>query len=180
MDMSKALETEISEPEDSESKSRKLPAKPQRRQFIKPQELIVAVVFIAVVAVLLVTLVNKLTLDRDVANARAVSNEAIVDIRERNGNAIWSLGSPDFKKAYTPASLTQGFNSVAVATLKKPTLDRQVVVNSSSGRAVYFVYKYTALKVPFYVRTTVQHESGHWYLTSVVGNIDESVLLGDD
>jgi len=45
---------------------------------------------------------------------------------------------------------------------------------------VYFVYEYTALKVPFYVRTTIQQESGHWYLTSVVGNIDESALLGDD
>ena len=179
MRMSETLEPEISEPKVSESSSRKLPTKPSHRRLIKPQELFVAVVFIAVVVVLLITLVNKLVLARDISNAHAVSSKVVIDIQKRNGNAIWSLGSPDFKKAYTPASLTQGFENVTIATLKTPTLVHQIVVDTSSGRTVYFVYAYTALKVPFYVRTTIEHESGHWYLTSIVGNIDESTLLNE-
>ena len=179
MIMSKAPDPEISEPDTSEPSLRKLPTKPRRRQLIKPQELVVAAIFIAVVAVLLITLINKLVLDRDIVNARAVSSKVVVDIQKRDGNAIWSLGSPEFQKSYTPASLTRGFQSVAVATLKTPTLVDQISDSEPSGRTIYFVYEYTALKVPFYVRTGIQQESGHWYLTGIAGNIDESDLTGN-
>jgi len=175
--MSEAPEPEISKPEVSEPSPRKLPAKPTRKQFIKPQELVVAVIFIAVVAILLATLVNKLTFNHDVSNARTVSNKVIADIQKRNGAAIRSLGSPSFQKSYSAASLTQGFKSVEIATLKTPTPVQQTVVDTPSGRSVYFIYEYTALKVPFYVRTSIRQESGHWYLTSIVGNINESDLL---
>jgi hypothetical protein len=151
----------------------------KRRRLIKPTELVVGAVFIAVCAVLVMTLMNKMTLHRDVTDARAVSDKTITDIQHRDGGAIRSLGSPGFQHRYTAAALTKQFKSVEIATLKTPQLDRQIVVDGSSGRTVYFVYKYTALKVPFYVRTTIQHQSGHWYLTGVNGNIDETVLTGD-
>jgi cytoskeletal protein RodZ len=175
--MSEAPESEVSKPEISEPSSRKLPTEPKRRQFAKPQELVVAVVFIAIVAILIVTLVNKITLNRDVSNARTISNEVVADIQKRDGGAIRSLGSPSFQKTYSAASLTQGFKSVEIATLKTPTPVQQTVVDTPSGRSVYFIYEYTALKVPFYVRTSIRQESGHWYLTSIVGNINESDLL---
>jgi hypothetical protein len=152
--------------------------KPKGRRLIKPGELILSIVFVAVCAVLIAILLNKLRLRRDVSNARTVSDKVITDIRRRDGAGIRSLGSPKFQQTYSAAELTQDFKSVEIATLKTPTLDRQIVVDGSSGRVIYFVYKYTALKVPFYVRTTIQHQSGHWYLTGVNGNIDETTLTG--
>ncbi len=159
--------------------AKQIEAKPTRRRFIKPSELIIAVVFTAVVAVLTITLANKLTLKHDVTSARAVSDKVITNISKRDGTAIRAQGSPKFQKTYTGTELTQDFRSVEVATLKTPQLDRQIVVDAPSGRIVYFVYKYTALKVPFYVRTAVQHQSGHWYLTSITGNINEAALTGN-
>ena len=153
-------------------------AKAKRRKLIKPSELVVGAVFIAVCAVLLMTLLNKLTLRRDVSNARSVSDKTITDIQHRDGAAIRSLGSPSFQHLYSATALTQQFKSVEVATLKAPRLNRQIVVDTSSGRTVYFVYEYTALKVPFYVRTTIKQQSGHWYLTGVNGNLDENALTG--
>lgn len=160
--------------------ARKFSDKAKRRKLAKPSELIIGALFIVVVVVLVITLINRLALKRDVSNAQKVSNEVIADIGKRNGAAIRSLGSPDFQRTYTATSLTQGFQSVEIATLKTPTLVDQIVADTPSGRDVYFVYAYTALKVPFYVRTGIEHRSGHWYLVSIAGNIDESQLDGSD
>jgi hypothetical protein len=165
--------------ESSEPDLRKLPAKSARRKLIRPGELIIGALFIAVVAVLLITLINKLTLKHDVSNARTVSDKVIADIQKRDGAAIHSLGSPNFQRTYSATSLTQDFKSVEIATLKAPALDHQIAIDTPSGRDVYFIYKYTALKVPFYVRTGIAHRSGHWYLVSIDGNIDESQLTGN-
>jgi len=154
-------------------------AKSKRRTLIKPSELIVSVVFIAVCAVLIVTLVNKLTLKHDVANAKTVAEKTVVDIQHNNGAGAYALGSPKFKKTITANALTGQFKAIDVTTSKAPTLDRQIVVDGSSGRSVYFVYKYTTLKVPFYIRVGVQHQSTHWYLVAVTGNVDESTLVGN-
>jgi hypothetical protein len=164
--------TDIPESETSKLSSEK----PKRRQFVKPSELIIGLLFIGLVAVLLITLINKITLKRDVSDARTVSSKVIIDIQARNGDAIWRLGSPKFQRAYSPADLTEGFIHLEVATLKTPTLDDQFVVTTSSGRTVFFIYKYTALKVPFYVRTAITHQAGHWYLTGIAGNADETQL----
>ncbi|HEY4161337.1 MAG TPA: hypothetical protein VGM08_04720 [Candidatus Saccharimonadales bacterium] len=153
--------------------------KPKRRSFIKPGELIAGVVFVAVCAVLIVTLVNKLALRHDVTSAKTVADKTIVDIKRTNGAGAYALGSPKFKKTISASALTGQFKTIAVTTGKAPTLDRQIVVDGSSGRTVYFVYKYTTLKVPFYIRVGVQHQSTHWYLVAVTGNVDESTLVGD-
>jgi hypothetical protein len=74
-------------------------------------------------------------------------------------------------------SLTLLFKHEEVATLKNPTLDRTIVYNDKTGRTVFFIYKYTALKVPFYIRTGVTKESGGWKLSSLSGSLDESRLI---
>ena len=155
---------------------RKLFVKTKRRQLIKPSELIIGALFVVVVVILVVTLISKITIKRDVSNAQAVSNEVIADIGKRDGAAIRSLGSPDFQHSYSATSLTQGFESVEIATLKTPKLVDQIVADDANGRDVYFIYEYSALKVPFYVRTGIEQRSGHWYLFSIAGNIDESQL----
>jgi hypothetical protein len=154
-------------------------AKSKRRQLIKPGELIVGIVFIAVCALLIVMLVNKLVLKHDVTNAETVANKVVLDIQHNDGTSAYALGSPKFKKTITASNLADQFKAIAVTTRKAPTLDRRIVVDGSSGRAVYFVYKYTTLKVPFYIRIGVQHQSAHWYLVAVTGNVNESALTGN-
>jgi hypothetical protein len=150
----------------------------RRRTIITPGELIVTVIFVGIVVALAIVLVREITLRHDVTNARAVSSKVVNDVKTRSGTAMRSLGSPTFQRTYTASALTKQFNSVKIATLKTPTLDQQIVVDTPDGRNIYFIYKYNALKVPFYVRTTIEHRSGHWYLTAVDGNIDESELTG--
>ncbi|HUB93061.1 MAG TPA: hypothetical protein VMB52_01015 [Verrucomicrobiae bacterium] len=152
----------------------------KRRIFIKPRELVFGIILITICVIVSAVAINKIGLERDTTDARTISDRVIAAIAKRDGSAIRATGSPDFQKAYSATQLTQGFENVEIATLKTPTLDRQVIVNTPNGRSFYFVYKYSALKVPFYVRTTVQRESGHWYLTSIAGNIDESVLTSND
>lgn len=164
----------------SETETRTISSKPKRRQFIKLNELILGVIFIAVVVFLATMLISNLVLKNDVNNAKAVSNQVVADINKRDGAAIRALGSPEFQRQYTAASLTQGFTAVEVATYKMPSLDQQIVVDTPDGRDVYFIYKYSALKVPFYVRTDIEHRSNHWYLTAIAGNIDESQLNGSN
>lgn len=151
-------------------------AKASRRSLIKPRELVIGIIFIGVVTLLLTTLISKIALKRDVTSAQIVSDKVISAINQRDGTAIWNLGSSTFQHQYTPAGLTQSFKDVEIATLKMPTLDQDIVADTPRGRDVYFIYKYTALKVPFYVRTGIEHRSGHWYLTSITGNMDESQL----
>lgn len=154
-------------------------AKSKHRHLIKPGELIIGIVFIAVCAVLIVMLVNKLTLKHDVANAQTVGNKVVTDIQHNDGASAYTLGSPKFKKTITASALTDQFKTIDVTTRKAPTLDRRIVVDGSTGRAVYFVYKYTTLKVPFYIRIGVQQQDSHWYLVAVTGNVDESALVGN-
>lgn len=148
----------------------------KRRRAIKPSEIVIITLFVVIVVVLVTTLINKLTDIRDVSDARAVSNEAIADVQARNGQAVRTLGSPDFQKNYSATALTQYFRNITIATLKPPKLIDTVDVGSSSGHVVYFIYEYTALKVPYYIRTEIHDNSGKWQLISIAGNENESQL----
>jgi hypothetical protein len=170
--------TEPKEESPAKPRVRKFSVIAKRRQLIKPSELVMGTLFIVIVIVLSMTLINKLTLKNDITNAKAVSSQVIADIGKQNGAGIRSLGSPNFQKQFSAAYLTQGFKSVEVATYKTPTVVDQIVGDTPHGRIIFFVYKYSALKVPFYVRTEIEHESGHWYLVNISGNIDESQLTG--
>jgi hypothetical protein len=165
------------EKEISISKSRMLSFKSSRQQIIRPSEVILIAVFVIIVVVLAVFLFNRLALKRDAANARTVSDKAIASVQERDGNAVWSLGTPTFQKSYTPSELTQDFKNITIATLKPPVLDQESVVDTSSGRTIFFIYRYTALKVPYFIRTAMVKKSGVWKLTALTGNADESQLI---
>ena len=88
------------------------------RHGIRPTEIIIIALFVIVVAFLVITLINKLTLTKNMARARTISNEVINDIQARNGQAAYNLGSPTFKQSYSSAELTQYFKSITIATLK--------------------------------------------------------------
>jgi len=153
--------------------------KPKRRKFIKPTELVFIICFVVVVGLLMNIFISKWTLRRDAGHARVVSDKVINDIQKRDGGAARALGTPTFQKSSTSAGLTSMFKQLEVATLKPPKLDEQFVIDTDNGRTVYFIYKYTALKVPYYIRTAVMNKSGQWQLTGITGNIDESKLVFD-
>lgn len=152
---------------------------PNSRPHIKPSDVLIILFFLIIVIVLTTVLIDKLIAKRDTANARTVSDAVIADIQDRNGAKVYALGTPTFQRAYTADGLTQEFQHITIATLKPPAIDQQAVVDSSLGRTVFFVYKYTALKVPYYIRTSMLHRDGKWQLTSITGNADESQLLID-
>jgi hypothetical protein len=149
--------------------------KPRRKLKIKISDVIALVIIVAVIIGLSVFIVNKITLKHDVADARIVADKVIADLQKRDGAAAYKLGNKKFQKSYTADALTKQFKAVEVATLKKPALDRTTV--SSDKHAVVFVYKYTALKVPYYVRVILSDKAGPWQLTNISGNADESQLL---
>jgi len=149
----------------------------RKRLRVRGTDILVFVVIIAAIAILSTVLVSKLTLKRHVEAAQAVSDKAIAALQKRDGNAALALGTPTFKKTYTAQQLTQQFKAVEVATSQAPKLDTQTVYNGKDGQTIYFIYKYTRLKVPYYVRTAIADKSGNWQLTNISGNIDESKLV---
>jgi hypothetical protein len=152
-------------------------ATPKKRRKVRVTDIIVFGILLIIIVGLLVTIFNKLSLKAAVNGARPVSDKAIAALQARNGSAAWKLGDKSFQAKNSAANLTLLFKHEEVATLKNPTLDRTIVYNDKTGRTVFFIYKYTALKVPFYIRTGVTKESGGWKLSSLSGSLDESRLI---
>lgn len=150
---------------------------PKRTRKVRVSDIVIFAILAAIIAILAVTLYNRVVLKRDVSNAQAVSDQVIADIQKRDGTDAHKLGSPSFQKTYSAAQLTDLFKAKEIATLKPPALDRQIALTGPKGRTVFFIYKYTALKVPFYVRTGITHVGEHWYLTQISGSADESSLI---
>lgn len=138
-----------------------------------------AIVLVAVGIAAALFYFNKHAVAQDVSAAQVVADKVVVAIEKRDGAAARNLGDATFKANNTDASLTELFKDKEVATLQKPQLDRHVVYTNKQGRTVYFIYKYTALKVPYYVRIGVHDDSngGDWKLANLAGNIDEAKLL---
>lgn len=148
----------------------------KRRELVKPREVLIIVAFVAIVFAVVHILIGNLQHKTDANRAKVVSAETVADIQARNGAAAWALGTPKFQKTYTPAQLTQEFQAIRIATLKAPSLDQQFEGDSPSGRTEFFIYKYSALKVPYYIRVAIQNDFGGWKLTAISGSATESDL----
>lgn len=173
----KSVMAETTEPGvlETPKKRRDIPGGAPRRK-IHVSDIIIFAVIIIVIIGLAVFLYNHLVLKRDVSNAQKISDQTIADIQKRDGAAAWKLGDKPFQAKNSATDLTNLFKQEEIATLKPPTLDRTIAFTSKRGRTVFFIYKYSALKVPFYIRTGIMHEGPHWYLTNLAGNADESQL----
>jgi len=154
-----------------------VPKPSAKRSKVKITDVIVFTILLAIIVGLAVFLFQKIELKRDASHAQTVSDKVIADLQKRDGGAARTLGSSKFKSTYSDAQLTAQFKAVEVATLKAPSLDRTIVYDGSKGRVVYFIYKYSALKVPYYIRTAITKDSGKWELTNISGNADETQLL---
>ena len=119
---------------------------------------------------------NSTHQQKEVAAAQVVSDKAIAALQKRNGADARKLGTKKFRTTYSDKQLTDQFKAVEVATTGAPKLDVRIRKNTSSGKNIYFIYKYDRLKVPYYVRTLIVEDSGNWRLSNITGNIDESTL----
>jgi hypothetical protein len=129
--------------------------KPHRKLKLKVTDIVVLGIMLVVVVVLVGTITSKLSLKHDAAAAQVVADKAIADLQKRDGTAAHKLGTKKFQQTYTADQLTKQFKAIEVATLKSPKLDNTTVADGKSGRTVYFIYKYTALKVPYYIRIAI-------------------------
>jgi hypothetical protein len=121
---------------------------------------------------------SRANLRSDIAAAQTVADKAVTAIDDRDGAAARRLGTDKFKSSYTDKQLTDQFKAVEVATSQKPTLYQHYVRDGKDGKTIFFMYKYTRLKVPFYLRTVVVETSpDHWELSNISGNVNESSLL---
>jgi len=143
---------------------------------VRPIDIVIFTVIIVIIAILSFTIYNKLVLKHDVTHAQVTADKVVSAIEHREGAAARKLGDKTFQAQNSDASLTQLFKAKEVATLKKPTLDQTIAVTTKNGRTVYFIYKYTALKVPFYVRIGVHNNHDTWQLINIKGNVDETQL----
>jgi hypothetical protein len=170
---------ETPQTEQTKNQPRRLIDNMKKRDYINPREALIVVAFVVIVVILVHVLISNLQLKTDVNHAKTVSNMVVADIQDRNGAAVWALGAPSFKRTYSPSSLTNGFRTIKIATLKPPTLDQEFESSGSAGRTVFFIYKYSALKAPYFIRIAVEGQSGKttsWKLTQITGNADETQL----
>ncbi|TAH32171.1 hypothetical protein EYC59_06315 [Candidatus Saccharibacteria bacterium] len=144
---------------------------------LKTIDIVAIVVVTTIIAILGWTIYSKISLKHDVTAAQKVSDETITALQKRDGTTARKLGSASFQKEYTNEALTKQFKTIETATLKAPALENTTVYNSKDGKTVFFIYKYTALKVPYYVRVATLKQDGGWKLIDISGNADVSKLL---
>lgn len=169
---------EVPETTKSNIEPRRLIQEIKRHDPFKPGEILLITAFVLVVILLVNFLIKEMKSRTNVNHAKAVASKVMADIQERNGNAAWALGTTSFQKTDSPAALTKLFHSEEIATLTPPSLDQQFSASGPAGSTYYFIYKYQALKVPFYIRIAIENKSGAWKLTQITGNPDESQLEG--
>jgi hypothetical protein len=163
-------------------------APPKRRTKIRPSDIIIFAVIIVVCVYMVVFIMHKVRLQHEVNSAKVISNAAVHDLAAQNVTALRSLGDKQFQAKNTAASLNshltatdQNGTPITFSQLygkTTPTLDRQIVTNNSRGQHVVFVYKYSRLKAPLFVRidTYQPTNTSHWYLQALTVGTDETAL----
>lgn len=163
------------------------PAQPGSR--LKLRDIIIFALLAIVCIILVITIVGKLNLKQQVAQAKIVSDKVVSAMAKQDTSAIRALGDAKFQAKNSAATLDSAltFRPVGTAPITfaelygdtKPTVDRQIVVKNSTGQHVAIVYRYTKLKVPFYVRidTTKAPGTQTWHLQALSAGPDETKLI---
>lgn len=165
---------ENNDPEVAESPS----PKPRLSRLPTRTDVIVIGLALAIVVGAFLILSGRANSRRDITAAQVISDKVITAIDDRDGAAARKLGTNTFRSTYTDKQLSDQFKAVEVATSQKPTLYQHYVSSGKDGKTIFFMYKYTRLKVPFYLRTViVQTSPGHWELSNIKGAVNENDLL---
>lgn len=154
-------------------------AKSRRKLRVKTSDIIIFAVLLVIIGVLTMTLIGRLQLKHDVANARVVTDKVIADVANRDGGAIWNLGSSKFKSTYTAQKLTDQVKAVELVTGGKATVDREIMSHGTKGNTVLIVYKYPPklANQPYYLQVAVSPDkSGKWQVVNLSGSADKSYL----
>jgi hypothetical protein len=163
--------------------------KVRRRLRIKPTDIVIIVVFLAIVVGLVVYMSGRLALKHEVTGAKATSDKVIAALAKQDTAAIRATGDKQFQAKNSAESLDTAltFHPENSKPIKfgemygnsNPTVDQQLVVNNTNGQHVLFIYKYSKLKVPFYVRVIVAKGTNDtkWTLQGLSASSNESSLL---
>lgn len=141
-------------------------------------DVLLAMVLIAVIIALTVTLISRLRLKHEVAAARSVTDRVVQDITRTDASDAWHLGDSRFQTKHSETQLKALFSSVNQIATGTPTAERQIVANSTPVDTVYIIYKYPG-KTPYYIRVAVGRTAGSqpWRLTGISGDTDEASLI---
>jgi hypothetical protein len=177
------------EPETTKNAPRKLAAdtKPKRRRVIKPFEVVLIIGFFIIVFVLLKVLIGDIALKHEVSQGTTLSDKAVSAMEKQDTTSLRALGTKQFQADNTAVELStkltfQADKPITFAQMYgkdgKRSIDQQTAVNNSRGQHVVVIYRYSKLKVPFFVRidTTKPPASDKWYLQSFSASTDETSL----
>lgn len=121
----------------------------------------------------------------ELADAQAVTDKVIAALSTQDTATIVKLGTPQFQQQNTAKSLSSHLTATDANGTKitfaqlygdtKPSVNERIVKNSSAGQYVAVEYKYTKLKVAFYVRVDVIKTPGAkiWRVTALNTTQDE-------
>lgn len=160
--------------------------KPARK--LKISDIVIFAVLTGVIILLAVTLIGKLNLKHEVAQAKTVADKVVSDMAKQNTAGIRALGDKKFQADHTATELSTAltFKTTPPITFaamygdSKPTVAERIVANNSRGQHVVIIYRYDKLKVPFFVRidTIKTPGAGAWHLQALSASQDEASLLG--
>lgn len=164
-------------------------SRPQRRIKVGVTDIIILTISLVIIISLAIFIVNRLKLKQEVSGAKsAVASKVITALSKQDTKSLRSLGDSSFQAKNSAASLnthltatTPEGNPITFAELygkSTPTLDKQIVANNARGQHVVFVYRYSRLKAPLFVRidTTKPPANSHWYLQALTVGTDEAAL----
>lgn len=163
---------------------------PKRRAGIKTSDVVILGVIFVIVLSVAVWGIHKYTNRHEINQAKeAVATKAVKALAKQDTKTLFSLGDKKFQATTSPEALdahlqTTGSDGkpITFADLygkSLPSLDGELIVNNTRGKHVVFVYKYTALKVPEFVRIDTIQPPGnsHWYLQALTPGTDEAALF---
>jgi len=125
-------------------------------------------------------------LNHELASAQEVTDQVIAAMAKQDTAAVVKLGTKQFQQQNTAKSLSDHLTATDTDGTKitfaqlygdvKPHIDQRIVKNSAAGQYVAVEYKYTKLKVAFYVRVDVLKTPGAkaWHLTALNTTQDET------
>lgn len=154
------------------------PAAQSTRRRLKVTDLIIAIIFVLIVAILAVVLLRQLSLKHEVSDARVTANRVLSDLQKQDANDMHNLGDKTFQSSHSTAELQQLSENATTFVSGPSIIINQAVTNDSKGQKVDFVYKFTPNKKPYYIGIVVNKLKGStsWHLISLSGNSDQSAL----
>lgn len=148
-----------------------IPTKTNKKRRFKLTDILLFVIFTAVVVLLVATLVNQLSLRHEVNSARITTDQLIAAMEKQDAPAARKLGDATFQAQHNTSQLSYIFDQAKTETTGNAKVVKQTVNNGKVNKVVSVYYGFTAQK-PYYVRVTVYEQNGtsNWHVINFSGN----------